>query len=292
MTARLQAGRSPTGRAASAASADGTASSSDAALAQNTGPPVTLPPVDLGLESRVALVTGASRGIGLGIARELAGEGASVAISSRSEERIGAAAAEIGARGYVHDSADLHAAPALVERVEADLGPLDVLVTNTGGPPAGASLEFERDTWEAAYRDLVLAPLALIERAVPGMCERGFGRILNVASAGVREPINGLILSNAHRTAAVHAFKTLARELAGEGITLNTLLPGRIATDRLVELYGSLEQAEEVAAKEVAAGRLGSVEEMAAAAAFLCSERAGYITGVALLVDGGLSRSV
>jgi 3-oxoacyl-[acyl-carrier protein] reductase len=248
--------------------------------------------MDLGLKSRVALVTGASRGIGLGIARELAAEGARVAISSRSRERIETAATQIGAVAYVHDSGDLDSAPTLLERVEADLGPLDVLVTNTGGPPAGTSLEFARDAWETAYRDLVLAPIALIERAVPGMRERGFGRILNVASAGVREPIPGLILSNAHRTAALHAFKTLARELAGDGITLNSLLPGRIATDRVFELYGTLEQAEEVAAKEVPAGRLGSIEEMAAAGAFLCSERAGYITGVALLVDGGLTRSV
>jgi 3-oxoacyl-[acyl-carrier protein] reductase len=248
--------------------------------------------MDLGLEGRVALVNGASRGIGLGIARELAAEGATVAISSRSPERIEAAAAEIGARAYVHDSADLDAAPALVERVEADLGPLDVLVTNTGGPSAGPPLEHALDAWQAAHRDLVLAPMALIERAVPGMRERRFGRILNIGSAGVREPIPGLILSNAHRSAAVQAFKTLAHDLAADGITLNTLLPGRIATDRLAELYGSLDQAEEVAAQEVPAGRLGSVEEMAAAGAFLCSERAGYITGVALLVDGGLTRSV
>jgi 3-oxoacyl-[acyl-carrier protein] reductase len=248
--------------------------------------------MDLDLEGRVALVTGASRGIGLGIARELAAEGARVAISSRSAERIEAAASEIGARPYVHDSADLDSAPALLERVEADLGPLEVLVTNTGGPPAGAPLELARDAWEGAHRDLVLAPMALIELAVPGMRERGFGRILNVASAAVREPMPALILSNAHRSGALAAFKTLARELAGDGITLNTLLPGRIATDRLAELFGSLEEAEERAAEEVPAGRLGSVEEMAAAGAFLCSERAGYITGVALLVDGGLTRSV
>jgi 3-oxoacyl-[acyl-carrier protein] reductase len=248
--------------------------------------------MDLGLEGRVALVTGASRGIGLGIARELAAEGALVAISSRSRERIEAAAAEIEARAYVHDSADIDAAPALVERVEAELGPLEVLVTNTGGPPAGAPLELAQNAWEAAHRDLVLAPMALIERAVPGMRRRGFGRILNIASSAVREPMSALILSNSHRSAVLAAFKTLARELAGDGITLNTLLPGRIATDRLAELYGSLEQAEELAAEEVPAGRLGSVDEMAAAGAFLCSERAGYITGVALLVDGGLTRSV
>jgi 3-oxoacyl-[acyl-carrier protein] reductase len=248
--------------------------------------------MNLGLEGRVALVTGASRGIGLGIARELAAEGAAVAISSRSPERIESAAAQIGARPFVHDSADLDAATSLVERVEADLGPLEVLVTNTGGPPAGGPLELGRDAWTAAYRDLVLAPMALIQRAVPGMRERGFGRILNVASSAAREPMQALILSNAHRSAALAAFKTLAGELAGDGVTVNSLLTGRIATDRLAELYGSLAQAEELAAREVPAGRLGSVEEIAAAGAFLCSERAGYITGVGLLVDGGLTRSV
>jgi 3-oxoacyl-[acyl-carrier protein] reductase len=248
--------------------------------------------MELGLEGRVTLVTGASRGIGLGIARELAGEGAAVAVSSRSRERIEAAAAEIGARAFVHDSADLAAAPDLVERVEGELGPIEILVTNTGGPAAGGPLGLPRDGWEAAYRDLVLGPMALIERVAPGMRERGFGRILNVASSGVREPIATLVLSNAHRSAIVATFKTLARDLAAHGVTLNTLLPGRIATDRLAELFGSLDEAEELAREEVPAGRLGTVDEMAAAAAFLCSERAGYITGVTLLVDGGLTRSL
>jgi 3-oxoacyl-[acyl-carrier protein] reductase len=248
--------------------------------------------MELGLEGRIALVTGASRGIGLGIAGELAAEGASVAISSRSPDRIEAVAAELGARPFVHDSAHLDGAPALVERVEDALGPIEILVTNTGGPPGGGPLGLPRDGWEAAYRNLVLGPMALIERVAPGMRERGFGRILNVASSGVREPIGNLVLSNAHRSAIVATFKTLARDLIGDGVTLNTLLPGRIATDRLAELYGSLDDAEEVARQEVPAGRLGTVEEMAAAAAFLCSERAGYITGVTLLVDGGLTRSI
>jgi 3-oxoacyl-[acyl-carrier protein] reductase len=248
--------------------------------------------MELGLDGRVALVTGASRGIGLGIAHELAADGARVAISSRSPERIGSAAAEIGTRPFVHESADLDAAPQLLDRVEEELGPVEILVTNTGGPPAGGPLGLPLDRWEAAYRDLVLGPMALIEHAAPGMRERGFGRILNVASSAVREPMPNLVLSNAHRSAMVSAFKTLARELIADGVTLNTLLPGRIATDRLAELFGSLDDAEDMARKEVPAGRLGTVAEMAAAAAFLCSERAGYITGVTLLVDGGLTRSV
>ena len=124
------------------------------------------------------------------------------------------------------------------------------------------------------------------------MRERGFGRVLNVASSTVLEPNPALMLSNSHRPGVIGAFKTLARQFAGDGVTFNSLLPGRVATDRLAELYGSLEQAEEVARDEVPAGRLAAPEELGAAAAFLCSERAGYITGEALLVDGGLTQSV
>lgn len=241
----------------------------------------------------MALVTGASKGIGMGIAKALAGEGATVAVSSRSQERIDAAAAEIGARAYVHDSADLDAAGPLIDQVESDLGPLEVLVTNTGGPPPGEDpAGFSRDQWEAAYRDLVLAPTALIEHALPGMRERGFGRIVNVSSSAVREPIPVLMLSNVHRSGMLAGFKTLARAVAGDGVTLNTLLPGRIDTDRLAQSHGSREAAAEAARREVPAGRLGTPDEMGAAAAFLCSEQAAYITGVALLVDGGLTRSI
>ncbi|HEU4977934.1 MAG TPA: SDR family oxidoreductase [Solirubrobacteraceae bacterium] len=249
--------------------------------------------MDLGIAGRVALVTGASKGIGRAIAAELAAEGARVAVSSRSQERIEATAAGIGATPFVHDSADLDAAPALLDGVEAALGPVEILVCNTGGPPAGADpLGFAREQWEAAYRDLVLAPMALIERAVPGMRSRGWGRVLNVVSTSVREPIAALMLSNSHRSAMLAAFKTIARDVAGDGVTLNSVLPGRIATDRILSMAGSREAAEAAAAQEIPAARLGEPEEMAAAAAFLCSERASYITGVALLVDGGLTRSI
>jgi 3-oxoacyl-[acyl-carrier protein] reductase len=247
--------------------------------------------VDLGLDGRVALVTGGSRGIGHAIAAELAAEGARVAISSRTPDE---AAAELGVLGVAHDSADLDAVPAVLERVESELGgPIEILVVNTGGPPAGADpLGFSRAQWEEAYRELVLHPMALVERVLPSMRSRGWGRIVNVVSTTVREVVPVLMLSNSHRAATLAAWKTLAREVAGDGVTLNSVLPGRIATDRIAANYGSIDAAADVARKEVPAGRLGTVEEMAAAATFLCSDRASYITGVALLVDGGLTKSI
>jgi 3-oxoacyl-[acyl-carrier protein] reductase len=246
--------------------------------------------MDLGLDGKVALVTGASRGMGFGIARALAAEGARVAVSSSSRERIEGAAPECGARGYVHDTNDLVAAPRLVAQVEREVGPVDVLVTNTGGPPGGDPLEFTDDQWRDAQRELMLGPMALIQAVLPGMRERRFGRILNISSSAAREPVANLMLSSAHRSGMLATFKTLSRAVAADGVTFNTILPGRIATDRLTHLYGSLEEAEAVAREEVPAARLGTVDEIAAAAAFLCSEPAGYVTGVALLVDGGLTR--
>jgi 3-oxoacyl-[acyl-carrier protein] reductase len=249
--------------------------------------------MDLGIAGRVALVTAASKGMGRAIAATLVAEGARVAITSRSAERVEATAAEVGATGFVHDQADLDGVPELVERIETRLGgPVDILVTNTGGPPPGNPLSFSREQWLEAYRTLVLAPMALIEATLPGMRERGWGRVVNVASTSVFEPIPVLMLSNTHRAAAVAAFKTLAREVAGDGVTFNTALPGRIATDRLADATGSLEAAQEAATREVPARRLGTVEEFAAAAVFLCSAGASYITGETLRVDGGLTRSV
>jgi 3-oxoacyl-[acyl-carrier protein] reductase len=249
--------------------------------------------MDTGIEGRVALVTGASQGIGRAIAAALAGEGARVAISSRSREKIDAAAAEIGATGFVLDSTDLDSVPGVVEAVEEALGPVDILVCNTGGPPPGPDpMGFSREQWETAYRTLVLAQVALIDQVMPGMRERGFGRIVSVGSTSIREPIANLMLSNAHRAALVAAFKTIARAVAGDGVTLNTLLTGSIATERAYSMAGSPEQAEASAAKNIPAGRMGRPEEMAAAAVFLCSEGAAYVTGETLAVDGGMMRSV
>lgn len=245
--------------------------------------------MDLGIEGKVALVTGASKGLGFGIASALAREGASVAVASRSEERIRRAAESIGAKPFVHDTSDAGAAGELVKQVESQLGPIDILVTNSGGPPASPdALSFSHEQWRGAYELLLLGALALVESVLPGMRERKWGRVLSLSSAVVREPIPVLVLSSAHRAGLLAALKTIARQVAPDGVTINTLLPGVIATDRAKEL--GADSPERLAT--VAAGRLGTVDEFAAAAAFLCSEPAAYITATTLLVDGGAARSV
>ena len=249
--------------------------------------------MDLGIEGRVALVTGGSKGIGRAIAAALAAEGARVAVASRSRERIEEAAAAIGARGYVFDSDDLDAVDPLIDAVEADLGPVEIYVANTGGPPPGPDpLGFTHEQWVAAHRSLLLSPMAIVTRVLPGMRSRGWGRVLSVSSSAVREPIPAIQLSNAHRPGLIAAFKVLARQEAAAGVTFNSVLPGRIATDRIFGNAGSREQAEAAASADVPAGRLGTAEELAAAAAFLCSAPASYVTGTTLLVDGGLTHSV
>jgi 3-oxoacyl-[acyl-carrier protein] reductase len=248
--------------------------------------------MDLGIEGKVALVMASSRGIGRGIAVALAREGARVAISGRSAERLEEAAAEVG-EGTValaSDTDDLEGIAALPGRVVDALGAVDILVTNTGGPPFGGALEHDLPTWEAAYRSLVLAPKVLADAVVPGMQGQGWGRIVNVGSSSTREPIPFLNLSNTHRMAAVGYLKTLAGEVAGDGITVNTVATGRFATERLADGAGSLEAAEEAARRDVPAKRLGRPAEYGDLVAFLCSERAAYITGTVIPIDGGLLR--
>lgn len=235
--------------------------------------------MDLGLTGRVALVTGASRGIGAAIADALEAEGARVARASRSS-------------AYAFDSADLTAVDGLVDAVEADLGPIDVYVANTGGPPRfDDPLAIPAAEWEAAHRTLVVSPMLIMGRVVPAMRERGFGRVLAISSSTAVEPLRGLQLSTANRPGLLAALKQLARENAGAGVTFNAVLPGRIATDRLADGYGGLDVAQAAARDEVPAGRLGTPEEVAAAAVFLCSAAASYVTGQSLLVDGGLTHS-
>jgi 3-oxoacyl-[acyl-carrier protein] reductase len=248
--------------------------------------------MELGIEGKVALVMGASRGIGRGIAGALAREGAQVALASRSRERLEEAVAEIGSgTAFVADATDLERLARLPLEVAEELGSVDILVTNTGGPPPGGALDQGFEEWEEAYRSLVLAPRVLAGAVVPGMRGEGWGRIVNVGSTTTIEINPALGLSNAHRMATVGFLKTLAREVAGDGITVNTVATGRFATDRMAELGGSIEQVEAAAREEVPAGRLGTVEEYGDLVAFLCSERAAYVTGAVIPIDGGLLRS-
>lgn len=235
----------------------------------------------------------ASRGIGRASAVALAREGARVAVASRSRERLEEVVAELGegASAFVADTDDLGRLAALPAEVEAALGPVEILVLNTGGPPPGTALEHDVSDWEDAYRSLVLAPRVLAGAVVPGMRERGWGRIVNVGSSSTREPIHYLNLSNANRMAAVGFLKTLAGEVAADGITVNTIATGKFATERLAIQAGSLEQAEADARRDVPAGRLGRPEEYGDLVAFLCSERAAYLTGTVIPLDGGLLRA-
>ena len=190
------------------------------------------------------------------------------------------------------DAADLERLARLPMELTEALGPAEILVLNTGGPPPGGALDHGFEEWEDAYRSLVLAPRILAGGVVPAMRAAGWGRIVNVGSTSTIEPIAGLNLSNSHRMAAVGFLKTLAREVAADGITVNTVATGRFDTARMVALRGSREAMEAAAREEVPAGRLGRPEEYGDLVAFLCSERAAYITGTVIPIDGGLLRSV
>jgi len=250
--------------------------------------------MDLGIKGRTALVMGASRGIGRGIAASLAREGARVAIASRTPEDLVKTAAEIegDVTPFGAETGNLEHLAGIPAVVEKQLGPISILAANTGGPPPGGALENDLDAWQAAYTSLVLAPRVLVKAVLPGMRERRWGRIVNVGSSSTRQPIPELNLSNVHRAAAVAFFKTLANELAPHGITVNTVATGMFATERLADVRGSLDAAHEVARQSVPARRLGDPAEFGDLVAFLCSERAAYLTGAVIPLDGGMVRAL
>lgn len=260
--------------------------------------------MDLGLTGKRALVLSSSRGLGLGVARSLAAEGAEVFMTARSAERLEAAAAEINAagRGRAHTYvADLARDTAGVfEAAMGALGGIDILVANTGGPPARTALLVKPEEWTPQFEAMVVPVFTLASLVLPGMRERGFGRILTIASSGVVQPIPNLAMSNALRSSIAGWSKTLASEVAKDGITVNMVLPGRIHTDRVDELDAANAKVQGKSPDEVAAaaraaipaGRYGRVEEFADTVCFLASERASYITGSMIRVDGGATRSV
>lgn len=260
--------------------------------------------MDLGLQGKRALVLSSSRGLGLGIAQALAAEGASVLMTARSADRLRTAADAINAKGPGHAEIFVGELAPNVDAVhQAALdafGGVDILVANTGGPPARTALGASPDEWTPQFEAMVVPVIRLAGLVLPGMRERGWGRILTVASSGVVQPIPNLVISNALRSSLVGWSKTLAAETAADGITVNVVLPGRIATDRLGELDAANAKAQGKTVEEVAeagraaipAGRYGRVEEFADVVCFLASERASYVTGSLVRVDGGAIRSV
>lgn len=262
--------------------------------------------MNLGLAGKVALVAASSRGLGRAVAMELAGEGARVAMCARGEEALRAAADDIQrATGadVLAVPADL-GLPADVARVaaaaRARFGGIDILVTNTGGPPAGPFESHAPEAWETAVRQNLGSVLELTRTVLPEMKGRGWGRIVNVTSIAVKQPVDNLILSNAVRAAVTGFARTLANEVAVHGVTVNNVMPGYTRTDRVTELAarnaaqrGTSPAAEiERWEREIPMRRLGEPAEFAALVAFLCSARASYITGTSIPVDGGWIRSL
>jgi 3-oxoacyl-[acyl-carrier protein] reductase len=248
--------------------------------------------VNLGLEGRTAIVCGASSGMGLAIAEALVREGANVAMFARRRDVLEREAERIGAlavRGDLTVPADLER---LVERALRAFGGIDVVVGNGGGPPVGSATTTTAEALEEALALLLLPIVRLTALCLPHLERSGRGRIVLIESSSVKEPIDNLALSNAVRPGVVGWARTLAREVASKGITVNTIAPGRIETERLHAFYAALGQTLDQAVADVPAGRLGSPQEIADLVCFLASEPAAYVTGAVIPVDGGLTRSL
>jgi len=262
--------------------------------------------MDLGLKNRVALVVAASQGLGRAVAEELAAEGASLVLCARNPNTLAETAAAIADSTGAHvlavpaDVTEIEQITRVVESGNERFGRIDILVTNAGGPPAGRFDQITREQWEQASRLTLFSAIELARQVLPGMKERGWGRILNITSIAVKQPVENLMLSNSLRAGLTGFARTLANEVAANGVTVNNILPGYTRTERLDELANMMAEklgisAAEFRAKweqEIPMRRLGEPREFAALAAFLVSERASYITGTSIQVDGGWIRSL
>lgn len=258
--------------------------------------------MDLGLKGKAALVTAASKGMGKACALGLAAEGARVAMCARTERELRAAAEEVRGKtgaAVLAVPADVTRAAdvkALVTRVGEAFGGVDVLVANAGGPPRGNFDELTDDQWQGAFELSLLSTVRLIREVLPSMRQRKWGRIVTIQSSSVKQPIPGLLLSNAVRPGVAGLVKTLASELGKDNILINTVCPGRIMTDRFLggaaQAGLSVEQFLARQSAEIPLGRIGTPEEFAHVVVFLASERASYVTGATLQVDGGLVRGL
>lgn len=262
--------------------------------------------MDLGLKDKRALVLGSTKGIGQGIATVLAKEGAKVAVCGRSADDAKEIAEEISSntgadvRSYSVDLTDQASVAALIESCNADFGGFDIVINNGGGPPPGGVADVAMEVWEAQYRPLFLSQVEITNAFLPGMRERGWGRVLVVASSGTVQPIPHLGISNTLRVALTNWAKSLAAEIASDGVTVNTVLPGRIHTARVDRIdvneaktgNKDVEQVRADSRATIPANRYGTVEEFANVSAFLVSDCAGYVTGTVTRVDGGFIRGV
>lgn len=251
--------------------------------------------MDLQIAGKTALVTGASRGIGFAIAEGLVAEGVRVVIAARSQASLDAATERLGQSGaevfpLAADVSSAKGVRTLVDAARERAGGIDILVANAGGPPAGPAAELDDAAWARATELTLMSAVRLARATLPAMRERGWGRIVNVTSLSVKQPIAELTLSNAMRSAVTAFARTLANEVAHLGVTVNNVAPGYTATERLEQLFAD-DYARARLVASIPAKRFGEPHEIAAAALYLCSAQAGYVTGQTLVVDGGMVAS-
>lgn len=261
--------------------------------------------MDLGIKGRVALVMASSRGLGQAMAVSLAKEGVKVAVTGRSPEGLKQSVELIEAAGGVAlaltwDLSDHSVIDSMISKVEQELGPIDILINNTGGPPPTPAAGQDPALWQKSFNDMVLSLIAITDRVLPGMRERKWGRIITSTTSGAIAPIKNLAISNTLRAALQAWSKTLSSEVAAEGITVNIIMPGRVATERLRQLdearakreSTSYEEVVKTSLRQIPMGRYGDPAEYGDAAAFLASQNASFITGTVMRIDGGQTQAV
>jgi 3-oxoacyl-[acyl-carrier protein] reductase len=253
--------------------------------------------MELGLKNKVAFIAASSQGLGKSVALELAQEGASIIISGRNKENLEKTKQEIENKTnkkVVAIAGDLSVADErdrVIKTALQSYSAIDILITNTGGPPSGKFEDFKQQHWDKAYSDLLSSVVGLVNGFLPVMKEKKWGRIIAITSMAIKQPVNNLVLSNAVRVSVAGLMKSLSNELAQYNITVNNVMPGYTETDRLKDLMES-NPSFSSAKNEIPLGRFARPEEFAAAVAFLASERASYITGISLSVDGGWTKGV